>query len=160
MFPLSGNADVSGWDVPVHKLDAVAGLGAEPRKFWQFFACKRTSTVGTSLTGLLVYPAVTLKGSIFRLPRHINSSNKKKLYSTVGTSLTGTLPTCFLAPFWEYTWFWQAQSHNLRDRPLKKPCPQSRWSYLIIMMIIVIKTVFTFILYFIVFNKELLRWLD
>ena len=78
MFPLSGNADVSGWDVPVHKLDAVAGLGAEPRKFWPFFACKRTSTVGTSLTGLLVYPAVTLKGSIFRLPRHINSSNKKK----------------------------------------------------------------------------------
>ncbi len=34
-----------------HKLDAVAGLGAEPRKIWPFFTCKRT--VGTSLTGTL-----------------------------------------------------------------------------------------------------------
>ena len=60
MFPLGGNADVSGWDVGGHQLDAVAGfaigaeprkfdavagLGAEPRKIWPFFAYKRT--VGT-----------------------------------------------------------------------------------------------------------------
>ena len=31
MFPLGGNADVSGWTS--HHLDAVAGFGVEPRKF-------------------------------------------------------------------------------------------------------------------------------